>query len=132
LVGAFNNPWSLRLVEPLRFHFDSTPTQSIVDRLQPQARWSRDPSISYSSADDYALVARYRDNTTDSWVVVLAGIGRNGTEAAAEFASSPRYMELLRDQVGKDFKIRNVEAVLKVSVIDGKTGAPSILAVHAW
>jgi hypothetical protein len=63
---------------------------------------------------------------------VLAGIGRNGTEAAAEFASSPRYMELLRDQVGKDFKIRNVEAVLKVSVIDGKTGAPSILAVHAW
>jgi hypothetical protein len=132
LVGAFNNQWSLRLAEPLRFHFESEPAESIVDRLQPRIRWSRDPALSYSSADDYALVARYRDTTTDSWVVVLAGIGRNGTEAAAEFASSPRYMQLLRDQLGKDLNARNVEAVLKVSVIDGKTGAPSILAVHAW
>jgi len=132
LVGAFNNQWSLRLVDPLRFHFDSQPAESIVDRMQPQVRWVRDPSLPYSSADDFALVARYRDTTTDSWVVVLAGVGRNGTEAAAEFASSPHYMQLLRDQLGKDFSTRNIEAVLKVSVIDGKTGAPSILAVHSW
>jgi len=132
LLGAFNNQWSLRLVEPLRFHFASEPAESIVDRMQPQVRWVRDPSLPYSSADDYALVARYRDITTDSWVVVLAGVGRNGTEAAAEFASSPRYMQLLRDQLGKDFSNRNLEAVLKVQVIDGKTGAPTILAVHSW
>jgi hypothetical protein len=132
LLGAFNNPWTQRLVEPLRFHFALEPAQSIVDRMQPQVRWVRDPSLPYSSADDYALVARYRDNTTDSWVVVLAGVGRNGTEAAAEFATSPHYMQLLGDQLGKDFSNRNIEAVLKVSVIDGRTGAPSILAVHAW
>jgi hypothetical protein len=132
LLGAFNNQWSLRLVEPLRFHFASEPAESIVDRMRPQVRWVRDPSLPYSSADDYALVARYRDITTDSWVVVLAGVGRNGTEAAAEFASSPRYMQLLRDQLGKDFSNRNLEAVLKVQVIDGKTGAPTILAVHSW
>jgi len=132
LVGAFNNQWSLRLVEPLRFHFASEPAESIVDRMQPQVRWVRDPSLPYSSADDYALLARYRDTTTDSWVVVLAGVGRNGTEAAGEFASSPHYMQLLRDQLGKEFGTRNIEAVLKVRVIDGKTGAPSILAVHAW
>ena len=132
LLGAFNNQWTLRLLGPLRFHFASEPAESIVDQMQPQVRWVRDPSLPYSSADDYALVVRYRDTTTDSWVVVLAGVGRNGTEAAAEFASSPHYMQLLRDQLGKDFNTRNIEAVLKVSVIDGKTGAPSILAVHAW
>jgi hypothetical protein len=76
------------------------------------------------------VVARYRDATTDSWVVVLAGLGRNGTEAAAQFATSPRYMQLLKDQLGKDFSNRNIEAVLKVRVIDGKTGAPTILAVN--
>jgi hypothetical protein len=59
-------------------------------------------------------------------------VGRNGTEAAAQFVTSPHYMQMLRDQVGNDFSNRNVEVVLKVSVIDGKTGAPSILAVHAW
>jgi len=132
LLGAFNNPWTLRLVEPLRFHFTPTPVESIADQMRPQVRWVRDPSLPYSSADDYALVVRYRDTTTDSWVVVLAGVGRNGTEAAAEFATSPRYMQMLRDQLGRDFSNRNVEAVLKVSVIDGKTGAPSIVAVHSW
>ncbi len=132
LLGAFNNQWSLRLLAPLRFHFDPNPVESITDKMQPQIRWARDPSTPYSSADDYALVARYRDTTTDSWVVALAGVGRNGTEAAAEFASSPHYMQLLREQIGSDFSNRNIEAVLKVSVIDGKTGAPSILAVHSW
>src|SRR6202789_381631 len=132
LLGGFNNQWSLRLLKPLRFHFAAEPAESIVDQMQPQVRWLRDPSLPYSSADDYALVARYRDPTTGSWVIVLAGVGRNGTEAAAEFATSPRYMQLLRSQVGNDFSNRNIEAVLKIKVIDGRTGAPSILAVHAW
>ncbi|HEX9200896.1 MAG TPA: hypothetical protein VF865_15155, partial [Acidobacteriaceae bacterium] len=85
-----------------------------------------------SSADDYALIARFRDTTTNSWVIALAGVGRNGTEAAAQFATSPNYMQMLRDKAGRDFSDRNIEAVLKVNVIDGKTGAPSILAVHVW
>jgi hypothetical protein len=39
---------------------------------------------------------------------------------------------LLRDQAGREFSNHNVEAVLKVSVIDGKTGAPSIQTVRVW
>jgi len=133
LLGGYNNQWTLRLVQPLRFHF--VPVEdagAIMDAEHPAVRWQRDPALPYSSADDYALLARFHDTTTDSWVVVLAGVGRNGTEAAAQFATSPHYMQLLRDRAGSDFTDRNVEAVLKVSVIDGKTGAPSIQAVHVW
>jgi hypothetical protein len=135
LLGGYNNEWSFRLLQPLRFHFlPYTPSggESIVDQTQPQTHWERDNSQPYSSADDYALVARFRDLTTDGWVVVLAGEGRNGTEAAAQFVASPHYMELLKDRIGSGFANRNLEAVLKVSVIEGKTGAPSILAVYSW
>jgi hypothetical protein len=132
LVGGYNNLWTIRLLQPLRYHFGPDTDPTIVDSMQPQSRWRRDQSLPYSSADDYAIVARYRDATTDGWVVALAGLGRNGTEAAAQFVSSPHYMQLLRDQAGSGFSNRNIEAVLKVSVIDGKTGAPSILAVHTW
>jgi hypothetical protein len=132
LLGGYNNQWTLRLIEPLRFHFVPNADEVIVDRMQPQAHWSRDGSLPYSSADDYALIARFRDASTDGWVIVFAGLGRNGTEAAAQFATSPHYMQLLRDQIGKDFSKQNVEVVLKVNVVDGKTGAPSILAVHVW
>lgn len=135
LLGGYNNDWTLRLLQPLRFHFlpyTSAGNESIVDQTQPQAHWDRDTSQPYSSADDYALVARFRDATIDGWVVVLAGEGRNGTEAAAQFVASPHYMELLKERVGSGFANRNIEAVLKVSVIEGKTGAPSILDVNSW
>jgi len=131
LLGAYNNQWAMRLLQSQRFQFTPEPVQSIVDQMHPDAHWSRDKSLPYSSADDYALVARFRDTTTGSWVVVLAGLGRNGTEAAAQFATSPHYMQLLRDNMGRDFSNLNVEALLKVNVIDGKTGAPTILAVDA-
>jgi len=131
-LGGYNNQWTLRLLQPLRFYFAPEVSASIVDATQPGVRWARDRSLPYSSADDYALVARFRDPTTDSWIVVLAGLGRNGSEAAAEFATSPHYMQLLRDWTKTDFSNRNVEAVLKVSVIDGKTGAPSLVAAHTW
>lgn len=139
LLGGYNNQWTMRLLQPLRYYFvqGQGAVQSIADHEQSQTRWERDPSLPYSSADDYALVARFRDPTIDGWVVVLAGLGRNGTEAAAQFATSPHYLELLRDSLGagpdnRNLENRNIEAVLKVSVIDGKTGAPSILAVHTW
>ncbi len=132
LLGGYNNQWTTRLLQPLRFHLAPSATPAIADSQSPQTQWTRDQSQPYSSADDYALVARFRDTTTDSWVVVLAGLGRNGTEAAAQFTASPHYMQLLKDQVGPSLSNKNLEVVLKVRVIDGKTGAPSIVAVHSW
>jgi hypothetical protein len=132
LLGGYNNRWAMRLLQSQRIQFTPEPTESILDHTKPGAQWMRDRSRPYSSADDYALIARFRDATTGGWVVVLAGLGRNGTEAAAQFATSPRYMQMLRDQIGQDFATRNIEAVLKVQVVDGKTGAPSIESAYAW
>jgi hypothetical protein len=132
LLGGYNNQWTMRLVQPLHYHLVPGSEEVIQDQTQPQNQWRRDESLPYSSADDYALVARFRDSTIDGWVVVMAGLGRNGTEAAAQFVTTPHYMELLRDRVGSGFANRNIEAVLKVSVIDGKTGAPSLQAVYSW
>jgi hypothetical protein len=132
LIGAYNNQWTIRLLAPLRFHFLPDPQARIVDGMNPAIGWERDQSVPYSSADDYAIVARFRDPNVDGWVVALAGLGRNGTEAAAQFATSPHYLEMLEQQLGSKFGNRNIEVVLKVGVINAKTGAPSIIAVHAW
>lgn len=132
LLGGYNNRWAMRLLQSQRIQFTPEPVESILDSGKPGGQWMRDRSRAYSNADDYALIARFRDAATGGWVVVLAGLGRNGTEAAAQFATSPRYMQLLRDRMGQDFATRNVEAVLKVQVVDGKTGAPSIEAAYAW
>ncbi len=132
LLGGYNNQWSLRLLESMPIRFNPESDAALIDTTQTNVRWSRDHSLPYSSADDYALVARFRDTTTDNWVIVLAGLGRNGTEAAAQIVTSPHYMQILKDKLGSDFGTKNVEAVVKVSVIEGKTGAPSLLVLHTW
>jgi hypothetical protein len=129
MLGGYNNRWAMRFLQSQRFQFTPEPVESIADQMQPQTHWARNRSLPYSSGDDFALVARFRDPTIGGWVVVLAGLGRNGTEAAAEFATSTQYMQMLKEQLGKDFADRDVEAVLRVPVIEGKTGAPSLLAV---
>jgi hypothetical protein len=132
LVGAYNNPWTLRFLTPLRFSFSPEPNEAIVDREHGDIRWARDRSIRYANADDYALFGRFRDPTTDSTVVFVAGLGRNGTEAAAQFVTSPHYMGLVEQRIGHDLSNKNLEVVLKINVVEGKTGAPSIQAVHVW
>jgi hypothetical protein len=132
LIGAYNNYWTMHLLQSLRFHFPPEPLEAIVDQKQPYTQWARDRSIPYSSADDYALIARYRDPTINSWVIVVAGLGRNGTEAAAQFATSNLYLQLLRQRIGKDFGSHNLEAILALRVIDGKTGAPALKDVYVW
>ncbi|MGA8937997.1 MAG: hypothetical protein WB439_02420 [Acidobacteriaceae bacterium] len=117
----------MRLLDTMPYHFAQITIEraaSIVSTKDASQHGMRNPSQSYASADDYALAARFKDTTTDSWILVIAGIGRNGTDAAALFVTSPHYMEMLREKLGDPFGDRSLEVVLKVNVIDGKTGAP--------
>jgi len=41
-------------------------------------------------------------------------------------------MQMLREKVNSDLSTRNIEVVLKTSVIEGKTGAPSIQTWRTW
>jgi len=132
LLGGYNNPWTMRLVQTLRFQLPPEPFEGIVDRDHPGRRWVRDKSQPYASTDDYALIARFRDPRTGSVVFLLAGLGRNGTEGAAQFATSPVYMDQLSKRLGKRVSSGNIEVIIKVNVIDGKTGAPSIEDVWVW
>jgi hypothetical protein len=134
LFGGYNNVWTTRLLSPLRFHFSDRPNFEIVDRDHPEETIVRDHTPgSYGNVDDYAIVARFRDTTTGSIMVVLAGLGRNGTEAATQFATSEESMRTLQQKIGAGkLASANIEVVLKASVIGGRTGEPSIQNVYVW
>ncbi len=132
LVGAYNNLWSQRLLAPLRFHFNVRSDEAILDSWHPEKRWARDASKAFTQTPDYAIVARFRNPSTDSFVVVLAGLQRFGTDAAARFVVSSRLLDALDKQIGYDWTDKNVEVVLRVDVVDGKAGAPIVEAMHIW
>lgn len=134
LIGATNNNWTMRLVAPLRFHFRPGPLAQIQDTNNLQnADWLIDFSKPYSSVgQDYAIVARYYDTTTEGPVLVVAGVGPYGTEAASAFVGSEQYLEQINKQVSPGWEGRNLEVVLKSEVIDGKAGPPVLASSAVW
>jgi hypothetical protein len=110
LVGAFNNPWSLRLTRQLRYSLDLDPEQHLIyirDARNPSSRnWSwatNQPSepvtgVNSPRMQDYALISRIRDAGTGHVVVVIG---------------------------------ENLQIVLGTTVTDGIPGPPQVLAVSA-
>lgn len=137
ILGAFDNPWTLRMLRPLRYHFANNPTMtifSIVDSSAPQkSRWvvDRAQQIATGIYMDYAIVARFTDATTGKPTLIAAGIGRGGTNAAGEFLTNPDLMQIVRNQKPVP-AMKNVEVVLSTQIIGGQPGTPKVEAVYFW
>ncbi len=132
LLGGYNNQWTLRLLQEARLHLGPIGNPSILDRDHPDQPWQRDHSKPYASADDYALIARLHDATTGSTIVIIAGLGRNGTEGGAQYLTDAHYLTELENRLGHPLGEENIEVVIRVRVVDGRTGAPTLEAVRAW
>lgn len=136
LIGGFNNEWTMRLTQGMRFTFAVAPNTIVLrikDKENPTANWAVDMAMpSNNLTADYALVSRVYDPTTQRMVVVAAGVGVFGTLAAGEFLTDPQYMELLAKQAPKDWQHRNLQIVLTTQVINGHSGPPRIVATNFW
>jgi hypothetical protein len=136
LVSGFNNPWTMRLTAPLRFHFLQTAVDSyeIVDRGDPAHKvWSVNTRTSVNLIDhDYALIARFHDRTTEQLVVVAGGIGENGTIAASQLLSNEKYLAEAKQQGFLPKANQDWEAVIETTMINGKFGPPRIVASYSW
>jgi len=135
LIGGFDNIWTLRVTQKLRFGFESKDGVAIiVDRKSPkQTSWATAWDLPYQKLSrDYAIVARIHDNTTGQPVIVAAGISEEGTEAAGEILYNPVYLDSLIAKLPPNWEQLNMEAVIETQVIEGHPGPPSILAVETW
>jgi hypothetical protein len=135
LIGAFDNIWTLRITQKLRFGFESKNGEAlIVDRKSKEkTTWATAWDLPYQKLSrDYAIVARIHDSTTGQPVIIAAGISEEGTEAAGEILYNPVYLDTLLAKAPPDWERRNLEAVIETQVIEGHSGPPSILAVETW
>jgi hypothetical protein len=135
LIGAFDNIWTLRVTQKLRFGFDSKDGVAlIVDRKsKKQTTWATAWDLPYEKLSrDYAIVARIHDATTGQPVIIAAGISEEGTEAAGESLYNPVYLEALLKNAPPNWEQLNMEAVIETQVIEGHPGPPQVQAVEFW
>jgi hypothetical protein len=135
LIGAFDNIWTLRVTQKLRFGFESKDGVAVlVDRKsKTQTAWATAWDLPYAKLSrDYAIVARIHDSITGQPMIIAAGISEEGTEAAGEILYNPVYLEALLAKVPANWEQMNIEAVIETQVIQGHPGPPTVLAVEAW
>lgn len=133
LFGAYNNYWTLKMTEPLRFHFANSSDMNqfwIEDRQSPERRdWSTDANVKVHK--DYALLARFVPPSTGQPTFVIAGLRPLSMTEAVKLLLSP---ELLK-KLPKEAAARpdaNLEIVIETDIVDGIAGTPSVLAIHTW
>jgi len=137
-VGAFDNAWTLRLTNPLRFHFANDPNMTrfwITDSNDPKREdWLIDRAKQQATNNyrDYAIVARFTDRNTGKISIIAAGIGRGGTIAAGEFLTDPSHLAQAMKNARSFGNATNVEFVLSTEIIDGHPGTPKMEAAYSW
>jgi len=136
LVSGSDNPWTMRLAGQLRYRF-ATTQKSVVSIINahgaPHPEWSVDFSAPYTSlTQDYAIVAHFQDPTTGQMVVLVAGLGVNGTLSASELVSNPLLLREIFSQLPSGAADRNFELVIGTQVVDGHSGPPKLLASEIW
>lgn len=129
LLGGFNNPWTLETTNDLRYAFrDGT---RIEDREDPGHKWSVSETHK-GATEDYALISRLLHSNTGGPVLVIGGIGSFGTQAAAEFVSSPEKMNDLLKSAPAGWENKNMQAVLRVKVVGYAPVAVDVVAISYW
>ncbi len=135
LIGALDNPWTMRLTEQLRYGFaKNEDSMYIVDHRNPSARnWAVSLTQSPSSqSGDFAIIARYHDNTLGQPVVLVAGLSSKGTEAAGDVLSDPEFLKALFKDAPRAWDTVNFEAVVRTQVVEGYPGTSRLIAVEYW
>jgi hypothetical protein len=137
LIGAFNNEWTMRLTQGLRFALIAS-TGSRMPRVRDTRRpddlqWSVANSGPWADTEeDYALVTRIFDADTERWVIAAGGITHFGTMMAGDFLTNPEYFREAVRQAGVGWERKNVQVVLQTKVVGGTPGPPRVLATHFW
>lgn len=137
LVGAFNNEWTMSLTGELRYCFELDAANSlglVRGRRNPGRReWAvANAWPKWEIPADYAIVTRVVDPTTESTVIVAAGITHYGTMAAGELLTNPAYFAEVLRNAPPDWEKKNVQVVLSTRVIGSTSGPPKVLEAHFW
>lgn len=137
LIGAFDNPWTLRTADQLRFTFrkDSEhDTGMVYDRQHPEnLEWKL---VKYwpnwDEPVDYAIITRMLDTTSDRPVIIAAGLTQYGTIGAGEFLTNQGYFAEAAGHLPKNWQNKNLQIVLSVPVVNRISGRPRVLATYVW
>lgn len=134
-VGAFNNRWSMAAGARLPFHYagDWTDgTHHIVDSANGRKYAFSPTTEGRRYPVEHALISRVLHSESGRPFVQIGGFGHAGTLAAGQRVTSERLFGELVSRLPADWAQRNVQAVLRVTVVNGNPTDVQVVATRVW
>jgi hypothetical protein len=128
LIGGFNNPMTLALTKQLQFVMRGG--DEIIDTQNPKRKWQLDNEPPDTA--DYAIITRLVQRGGDAPFIGVAGLGQYGTLAAAELICSPASIHLITDRLPKDWSDKNLQVVVRITIVNFKPSASEVVAYKSW
>lgn len=133
LLGQFNNQWTLGLTGALRYYLDknaATYSYEVRDRQNADKAVASIPRT--NRTQDFAIVSRIFDVATEKTVIAIAGSTSYGTLAGADFLTHARYMQEAFHAAPANWYRKNIQVILKASVVGDSPGPPAVIATYFW
>jgi len=135
LLGGFSSIWTQLMTRNLRFSLmwsKNSSDRAIVDTRSGQAWKPVNPTPEGYASQDYGLLCRLFDKESGQIAMIAGGLTTFGTEgAAAVFFNNAAFEDVVK-QAPSDWKVRNFEAVICVSIIGTTASSPQLVASHFW
>ena len=128
LMGAFDNPWSVRLGSELPF-FLREQDDKIVERGGQGRIWL---SGELDKGKDFAIIARLVNSKTGQFLIILAGISEPGTEAAGKIVSNPALLNAALRSAPPGWQDKNLEIVIETDRIGSADSSTRVVAMKSW
>jgi hypothetical protein len=132
LVGAFNNPWTLKMGADLPYAFNDNAGLPLIQEKANPAHAFRPEAQGRLGTHDFAIIARLLTSKTGQPLVIIAGTGMSGTEAAGRILYDDATLKTLLARAPKDWSRKNLEFVLETDLVDGSSSQPHVVASKSW
>jgi hypothetical protein len=134
LMGAFSNRWTQGLTGNLRYQLVKSLEQRVYEVRDTQrgGKIVAVTSAEENRADEYVIVSRIFDTSTEKMVIAVSGMTFRGTGAGGDFLTNPQYMREAFKDAPRDWYRKNLQVVLKTAMVSGTAGPPSVIAAHFW
>lgn len=133
LMGAFSNRWTQGLTGSLRYQLVKDAERRVYEVRDTQAnKVIATASAEENRVDEYVIVTRIFDAKTEKTVIAVAGMTFRGTGAGGDFLTNPQYMREAFQHAPSDWYRKNLQVVLKTTMVSGAAGPPNVVVEHFW
>ena len=132
LIGAFDNSWTLKMGSDLPYRFKEVGDLPVIEqKANPSRTWRPEPQGRLGS-QDFAIVARLLSSKSGQPMVIIAGTGMVGTEAAGRTLCNEEALRQVIAGLPRDWANKNLEIVLETDQVDGASSRPHVVAFSTW